>query len=233
MTDSVKRLAIIPARSGSKRIPNKNIKPFLGKPIISYAIESATKSGLFDKIHVSTDSERAMVIAESYGIKPEFLRDEALCDDYTPLIDVLAFVREKLEQMGEKFDEIWLMMPCAPLITENDLVAAAEKFQPNNLPLIAAAELPVPIEWAFMMSDDGTLCAKGTDNLTNRSQDLPKAYYDTGSFAIFSDGKMETFKNIHTRFQTYILPRSRAVDIDTEDDWIEAEKLYKANFHKL
>ena len=117
----MKRLAVIPAREGSKRIKNKNIKNFCGKPIISYALNAAKESGLFDTIHVSTESEEIANIVRDLGFTIDFLRDISLADDITPIIPVLKWVVEKYQSKNIYFDEVVLIMACAPLIDATDL----------------------------------------------------------------------------------------------------------------
>ena len=127
-----RRLAIIPARGGSKRIKKKNIKQFLGKPIISYSIETALKSNLFSKIHVSTDSLEIKKISEKNKINIDFMRPKNLANDNVGLIEVLKFVANKYKNLGYKFDEVWLIMPCSPLINYKDLIKASKIYKKNN-----------------------------------------------------------------------------------------------------
>ena len=124
----LKRLLIIPARGGSKRIKNKNIKKFNNKPIIFYSIESAKKSKLFNKIHVSTDSRKISNVVKKKGIEVDFLRPKKISDDKTALHDVYKFVVQKYEKLGFSFNEIWTLMPCAPNINYKDLISASKFF---------------------------------------------------------------------------------------------------------
>jgi len=117
----LKKLAIIPARGGSKRIPGKNIKDFLGKPIIAYSIETAIKSGLFNKIMASTDSEKIAEIAEKFGAEIPFLRSPENSDDHAPLADVVEEVLDTYKAEGLSFDYVCCLLPAAPLITVSDL----------------------------------------------------------------------------------------------------------------
>ena len=129
MNNLNKRLAIIPARIGSKRIPQKNIRDFFGKPMIYYALETVIKSKLFDKIHVSTDSDLIIDLVNEFGLLVDFKRPEELSDDITPLMPVLKFVVEEYLKIGETFNEVWMIMPCSPLINENDLLRASKMFR--------------------------------------------------------------------------------------------------------
>lgn len=220
------RLAVIPARKGSKRIKNKNFKNFHGRPIFYYTLDYAIQSQLFERIHVSTDCEHVVEKTEKYGLEIDFPRPDNLADDYTTLFSVLNFVVSKYIELGQRFDEAWLLMPCAPLIEAEDLSIAASIFNPKKGPLIAVSELPIPISWAYHKHEDGKIRLIEPEAQSKRSQDLPVSYYDTGSFAIFSaeDSIAETFSG--DDLQAYILPRSRSVDIDNEDDWELAEALH-------
>ena len=147
----MKRLAVIPAREGSKRIKNKNIKNFCGKPIISYALNAAKESDLFDTIHVSTESEEIANIVRDLGFTVDFLRDISLADDITPIIPVLKWVVEKYQSKNIYFDEVVLIMACAPFIDATDLKKASLIMDKNNgtKSVISISSYPAPIEWAF------------------------------------------------------------------------------------
>ncbi len=119
-----KRIAIIPARGGSKRIPDKNIREFCGRPMISYTLQAARDSGLFEVIHVSTDTLRITEIAKNLGFPVNFLRPAELADDHTPIMPVLRHVVETFRERGQIFNEIALLMACAPLIEASDLIGA-------------------------------------------------------------------------------------------------------------
>ena len=124
----MKRLAIIPARGGSKRIPKKNIRDFCGKPIIAYILETIKKSDLFDIIHVSTDSEEIAEVVSKLGFPVDFFRPEGLADDYTPIIPVLKYVTETYTKQSKVFDQVWYIMPTAPFIEFSDLLGADKLF---------------------------------------------------------------------------------------------------------
>jgi pseudaminic acid cytidylyltransferase len=184
---TTKRLAIVPARGGSKRIPEKNIRPFCGRPMIAHILEAGQASGLFDIIHVSTESPYIASVAKSLGFDVHFLRPPELADDQTPLMPVLRYVTETFLTQGHKFDEVWLLMACAPLIDPSDLQAAAEllKSTKHTKAVLAVTPYPVPIEWAFSRAADGTLVPVSPGKFAVRSQDLETKYYDTGTFCGF------------------------------------------------
>ena len=125
----LKRLLIIPARGGSKRIKNKNIKKFKSKPIIYYTIENAIKSKLFNKIHVSTDSKKIEKIVKKKNIKIEFMRPKNLSGSKVPLFEVYKFVVKKFENLGFKFEEIWSIMPCSPNLNRHDLIKISKFYK--------------------------------------------------------------------------------------------------------
>ena len=227
----MKRLAIIPARAGSKRILNKNIKYFCGKPMIHYILNTANESKLFNKIHVSTESSNVASVCEEIGITTDFLRPKELADDMTPIMPVLKYTLKKYLDMGEKFDEVWLLMACSPLVQSNDLIKASKVFlrrENKSKSLIAVTEYPAPIEWAFESDKHNNLTPVQPGAFLIRSQDIAPKFYDTGTFTIFPNDTVEVGENeTDKNFISYILPRSSSIDIDTLDDWNFAEIIYK------
>ena len=231
----MKRLAVIPAREGSKRIKNKNIKNFCGKPIISYALNAAKESGLFDTIHVSTESEEIANIVRDLGFTIDFLRDISLADDITPIIPVLKWDVEKYQSKNIYFDEVVLIMACAPLIDATDLKKASLIMDKNNgaKSVISISSYPAPIEWAF--ENKNTLLTPVNPGMFKiRSQDLTKKYYDTGAFIFFP---VETILSSEgagddTGYVGYEIERLKAIDIDDQEDWELAELTMRALLKK-
>lgn len=223
------RLAVIPARGGSKRIPGKNIVPFCGKPMIAYAIEAAEQSGLFDKIHVSTDSVEIYRVVKELGYEVDFMRDPMLADDFTGIVPVLRWVVEQYKLQGQIYSQICCIMPNAPLLLSHDLVNAFDIFNKHEecYPLLVFAKFPVPIEWAFRQNKVGIMSAVSHENLTQRSQDIEDSYYECGPFTIWRPDHLLSENPLTGEVLSYILPRERAVDIDTLDDLIYAERLYR------
>lgn len=223
------RLAVIPARGGSKRIPGKNIAPFCGRPMIAYALEAAANSGLFDKIHVSTDSEEICQVVEALGFTVDFKRDAALADDFTGLVPVLRWVVDQYRLRGEVYDQICCIMPNAPLIRSQDLVEAFDIFTQHDAryPLLVFTKFPVPVEWAFRRSEDGLMTAVSPESLTRRSQDLQHAYYECGPFTIWNPSHLASDNPLTGQVLSYVLPAERAVDIDTPEDLVYAERLFR------
>ena len=222
----IKRLAIIPARSGSQRIKNKNIKIFHNKPIISYSIKTALKSKLFKKIHVSTESKKIKKVVKSYGLNIDFFRPKSLSRDHTPLSKVMNYVTNKYLSAGEFFDEVWLIYPCSPLIESKDLIKAKKIIDKTNkkYPLMSFREYDAPIEWAFK-ENKGVFKPKQKKKLSLDSKKIPKHYYESASFIIYSSSHILKNKNF-IKFFGYILPKTKAVDIDDIEDWKLLEKLF-------
>lgn len=231
-------LAIIPARGGSKRIKDKNITDFLGKPLMAYSIEAAQQSKLFDLIHVSTDSEKIKAVAATLRTHAEFSRATSLADDQTGIVPVLQWVVREFLSRGQSFDDICMLMPTAPLITTTDLTAAYEVFlqHQRKVPVVAVASYPVPIEWAYEIeTGTGKLTRAFPGNRTNvRSQDLGHKFYDAGAFAFFETEQLlnESY-DLGSQFIGYPLPRKRVVDIDNQEDLELAKILYQGGLKCL
>lgn len=226
-----RRIAILPARGGSRRIPNKNIRDFCGKPMIAYALDAAQKSGLFECIHVSTDSRNISEKVAELGFKIDFMRPPDLADDHTPIVPVLKYVVEQYRERECFFDEVVLIMPCSPLIDSDDLIGASalmEKFE-SRKQVLAVSSYPVPVEWAFHRSDNGILTPMQPGKFSIRSQDLGDKYFDVGMFCFFPENKilMAEGAGDDEAFVGYEVSKSKAVDIDNEDDWQFAEAIYR------
>ncbi len=220
----MKRLAIITARGGSKRIPRKNIKEFCGKPIIAYSIEAAIGSGVFDEVMVSTDDEEIAELAKQYGAKVPFYRSEATSNDFATTNDVLTEVIAEYEKRGEHFDAFCCMYPTAPFITAARIKEAMELLTNSDadkvFPVVAFS---FPPQRAVVM-EDGKLVFKYPEHMNSRSQDLEKHYHDAGQFYCF---KTEGFKKSTGLWVGNILPielsELEVQDIDTQTDWEIAE----------
>ncbi|WP_368655547.1 acylneuraminate cytidylyltransferase family protein [Castellaniella ginsengisoli] len=223
------RLAVIPARGGSRRIPKKNIIPFCGRPMISYALEAVNNSGLFDKIHVSTDSEEICDVVAKLGYEIDFMRDSALADDFTGLVPVLRWVVNEYQSQGLDFQDVCCMMPNAPLIQSSDLLEAINIFDSysGRYPLLVYARYPVPVEWAFRRDDEGIMTAISPESLLVRSQDLMHAYYECGPFSLWRAEHLQKNNPLTGKVLSYVMPNERAVDIDTPEDLAYAERLFK------
>lgn len=227
---SLRRLAVIPARGGSKRIPHKNIKEFCGSPIISYILTEAKLSGLFVDIHVSTDDKHIFDTCCELGFRPDFLRPSSLADDMTPIMPVVKYVTDQYRKTGTIFDEVWVLMACSPLIKSSHLINMAQVMHDNpGKSALAVCEYSAPIEWAFTFGEDFELMPRYPGSFSKRSQDLEKHYYDSGSIAAFSASSLEHIGSQGTDcgFLGVVIPKINAIDIDEPEDWILAEAIYR------
>ena len=229
-----KRLAIIPARGGSKRIPDKNIRNFSGKPVISYILETVKNSNMFDVIHVSTDSEIIAGLVDKLGFTVDFMRPAQLSDDYTPIMPVLKYVLEEYSKQGKIFDQVWMFMPTAVFLDISDIIEINKLFLQSNQKksILGVSEYSPPIEWAFTMENNGELVPLQPGKFAIRSQDLHPKYYDVGSFSLFTSTTVTSSDGAgnDNGFIGYVMPKYKAIDIDTLDDWKFSEALYKGLF---
>lgn len=221
-------LAIIPARGGSKRIPRKNIKDFLGKPIIAYSIEAALKSGLFDEVMVSTDDKEIAEIAIKYGGNVPFFRSEKNADDYATTVDVLIEVIEKYKSQGRTFENIACLYPSAPFTTSNKLKEAYSILISKKLDAVfPVMPFGFPIQRSLKFKD-GKIEFFYPEFENSRSQDLEKAYHDAGQFYFIDTSSLLINKSILSKNSGAILiTELEAQDIDNETDWKIAEIKYE------
>jgi N-acylneuraminate cytidylyltransferase len=225
-------LAIIPARGGSQRIKNKNITDFCGKPLMTYSLDAARHAGIFDEIHVSTDSQIIADVAADEGFPVLFFRDPKLADSHTGLIPVLEWVLSEYQKRGRTFSDICLLYPTAPLIESNDLIAAYDCFKKRGreFPLLSVSAFPVPVEWAMEIDSMGCAISRYPEKLSVRSQDLKKCFYDTGSFMFLTASQLLHWgETQEIRYIAYPLPKYRSVDIDDQEELELAEILYRGN----
>jgi N-acylneuraminate cytidylyltransferase len=222
-------LAIIPARGGSKRIPAKNIKNFLGKPIIRYAIESALSTKLFEEITVSTDSEEIASIAISSGASVPFIRSKKNSDDWATLSDVLLEVLHEYEEQKKDFDAVCMILPTAVFVCTENLLQGYHKLVDGNFSsVIPVAKYSYAIQRALFQDDAGRLAMLWPENKNTRSQDLTPAYYDCGQFYWINTKDFLKEKSIlMNNSGSIILNAEKVQDIDTTEDWAIAEMKYQ------
>lgn len=224
----MKNIAIIPARGGSKRIPRKNIKDFLGKPIIAYSIEAAINSEIFEEIMVSTDDVEIAETAKQYGAKVPFMRSLEASNDTANTAEVLIEVLNQYKSLGKEFDYGCCIYPCAPFINPQKIKEGMQLMQKkgadNAVPVV---QYSYPIQRALKIENEKLLMIL-PENLNTRSQDLVQTYHDAGQYYCF---KVEGFLNNPVLFSEntvpIITPESEVQDIDTEEDWKIAEVKYK------
>jgi pseudaminic acid cytidylyltransferase len=221
-------VAIIPARGGSKRIPKKNIKLFHGKPLITYSIEVALKSKLFDKVIVSTDDEEIAKIALEYGAMVPFLRPKELSDDFTGTSAVINHAIEYLKQNGEEFDFVCTIYATAPFLDEKYLIEGFEKLQNSDAKMVfSCTSMPFPIQRTFKITQNERCEMFWPENFTKRSQDLEEAYQDAGQF-YWDNQKIKSDEIAFGKDSIpVVLPRHLVCDIDTLEDWTRAEFMYE------
>ncbi|MBG0789046.1 MAG: pseudaminic acid cytidylyltransferase [Desulfovibrionaceae bacterium] len=220
-------IAVIPARGGSKRIPRKNIRPFLGKPIIAYSIETAMRTGLFDEIIVSTDDEEIAETARSYGATTPFMRPAELSDDMSGTTPVIRHALKWCLDNGKDVDAVCGLYATAPFTTTEDLRRGHEALARAGAAL-SVTTFPYPIYRGLRLDETGRIGMIWPEHMDARSQDLPEAYHDCGQFywgtrKFYLSGR----EFMEGDAEGILIPRHRVQDIDTEEDWIRAEALYK------
>ena len=225
----MKTIAIITARGGSKRIPHKNIKAFNGTPIISYSIEAAIASGIFDTVMVSTDDESIANISKDCGAEVPFFRSEATSNDFATTRDVLMEVLNEYKIRGKEFDYMACLYPTNPFITPKKLKEAFEVLVKNNaLEVLPVVKFSYPPQRAFVMDENNRLRYKWTEFINSRSQDLEAFYHDAGQFYFFNVSEyLKKEGRISEDIYPIILPESEVQDIDNEEDWNMAEFKYE------
>ncbi|MCC8071488.1 MAG: pseudaminic acid cytidylyltransferase [Bacteroidales bacterium] len=222
-------LCIIPARSGSKRIPGKNIKPFCGRPIISYSIEAALESGLFDEVMVSTDSEEVAEVARAYDANVPFFRSEKTSNDYATIADVIREVVNRYQEQGRIFEGVCCLLATAPLVTSDSLREAYEKLMssPSLSTVYPVVKFGYPVQRCLQIDQNGVVDMKWPEYRTSRSQDLEPLYHDSGTFYWHKTNQWMSGNIVRGAI---VVDENLVQDIDTETDWLLAEMKYKMLF---
>lgn len=224
----MKKIAIITARGGSKRIPRKNIKDFCGKPILAYSIEAAIESRMFDTVMVSTDDKEIAEIAIRYGAKVPFYRSEKTSNDFATTNDVLLEVLAEYEKRGERFDLGCCIYPTAPFITAEKIAEAVKTLSDSEAEtLIPVVSFSYPPQRAMVIENE-RLIFRYPQYIDSRSQDLEKHYHDVGQFYVFkTDAFLKNRKLMLGDILPYVISEKEVQDIDTQTDWEIAEIKYK------
>ncbi len=227
----MKKLAIIPARGGSKRIPKKNVKPFLGIPIIKYSIDSALNSNIFDEVMVTTDNKEIAKLSISYGAKVPFYRSKKNSNDYATTAEVILEVIDSYKILGKNFDIICCLYPTAPLINSNMLVDAYNLMVAKNVDsVITVTKFGFPIWRGFKIDHDKKASYIWPENELKRSQDLEPVFHDVGQFYFLRVDKFIVQKKmVMINNSTIEIPESQVQDIDNIEDWKLAEIKYNLN----
>lgn len=229
----MRKIAIITARGGSKRIPRKNIREFCGKPILAYSVEAAVYSGLFDEVMVSTDDREIAEIGKQYGARVPFYRSERTSDDYATTNDVLLEVLEEYEKRGEYFEAACCLYPTAPFVTAEKLKNAMELLLASDADtLIPVVAFSYPPQRAMVVKED-RLVFEYPQYIDARSQDLTPHYHDVGQFYCF---RTEAYRKNKKLMLGNILPmvisELEVQDIDNLTDWEIAEMKYRLMMQK-
>lgn len=224
------KLAVIPARGGSKRIPRKNIKPFCGKPMIAWSIEAAQQSGCFDRVIVSTDDAEIAEVARQCGAAVPFIRPAELSDDHTGTIPVIRHAIEWVNAQGGVVEQACCLYATAPFVSADDIR--------RGLSILTEAECDYafsvtsyafPIQRAIRVTDSGRVEMFNASHFNTRSQDLEEAWHDAGQFYWGrADAWLQGRMIFSPASAPVRLPRHRVQDIDTPEDWVRAEWLFKA-----
>lgn len=224
------RIAIIPARGGSKRIPLKNIKPFCGKPMIAWSIEAALQSACFDQVIVSTDDAEIAEVARQWGAAVPFMRPAELSDDHTGTIPVIRHAIEWFNLQRQSVEQACCLYATAPFVTAEDLRRGLDVLQGNDCDYaFSVTSYPFPIQRAIRINAEGRVEMFSPEHFNTRSQDLEEAFHDAGQFYW---GRARAWRQGEMIFSPHslpvLLPRHRVQDIDTPEDWARAEWLFKA-----
>jgi pseudaminic acid cytidylyltransferase len=224
-----RRLAIIPARGGSKRIPRKNLRDFAGRPMIGYAITLARASNLFDHVVVSTDDAEVADVARRLGADVPFMRPAELADDHTGTVPVVAHAVQACADLGWTADAVCCIYPGVPLLSPSVLKAGCDLLERGDSPYVfPVLAFRSPIQRALRRDASGRIQPFFPEFAQTRTQDLPAAFHDAGQFYW---GRAQAWLHglaLHAHASTLVLRDDEAVDIDTPEDWSRAEALYLA-----
>jgi N-acylneuraminate cytidylyltransferase len=223
------RLAVIPARGGSKRIPGKNIRLFAGKPVLSYSIKAALESNCFDEVIVSTDDEGIAAIAREHGAATPFMRPAALADDHTILADVMAHAIDWYQNQGRSVSQACCIFATAPFVSAADLKAGQIALTSRGVQFaLSVTSFAFAVQRALRLGSDGSVDAMYPQYSLTRSQDLDEGWHDAGQFCW---GTARAFLQKLPVFAPHTvavkLPRHRVQDLDTLEDWHRAELMYE------
>lgn len=224
----IKRIAIIPARGGSKRIPRKNVRSFFGKPIIAYSIQAALQSNLFDEVMVSTDDPEIAEIALQYGAKVPFFRSEKNSNDFSGTFEVIEEVVAEYKTLNIHPTQICCIYPCAPFIKSDQLIDSFHKLNEGNFDTVfPIVRYSTPVQRALMIKDEKIQMIEPQNALV-RTQDLKPSFFDAGMFYWCAVEKLLENKKIISYNSSYIeIDEIESQDIDNENDWKIAELKYE------
>lgn len=227
------KLAVIPARGGSKRIQRKNIKLFGGLPMIAWSIRAAIDSQCFDRIIVSTEDDEIAAVAKQYGAEVPFVRPAYLSDDHTGTIPVIAHAIGWQNQHGQAASEVCCLYATAPFVQAADLQRGLQVLQSTGADYaFSVTGYAFPIQRAIRITEDQRVEMFQPEHFNTRSQDLPEAWHDAGQFYWGQAQAWLAAKPLFSQGSAPVpLPRHRVQDIDTSEDWERAEWLLKIMQH--
>ena len=222
------KIAVIPARGGSKRIPRKNIREFCGKPMIAWSIEAARQSDCFSHIVVSTDDAEIAEIAKQWGAEVPFMRPAALSDDHTGTLPVIRHATEWFIQQGEPAEQVCCIYATAPFISPEDIRRGLEILTVTGSDYaFSVTSYPFPIQRAIRITPQGRVEMFNPAQFNRRSQDLEEAFHDAGQFYWGRASAWLAEKAIFSPDASpVLLPRHQVQDIDTMEDWLRAELMF-------
>ncbi|QUX96942.1 pseudaminic acid cytidylyltransferase [Marinomonas sp. CT5] len=219
------RVAVIPARGGSQRIPRKNIRLLDGKPLIAYSIETAKASGLFDRIIVSTDDDEIASVARQFGSETPFLRPADLADHMTGTTPVMQHALNQIMKEGKTPDQACLIYATCPMLTPEDLQQGLAQLDKTTAFCFSATTFAFPIQRALHIQKNGELAPMFPEHIGKRSQDLIEAIHDAGQFYWASTKDWFEQEIFGPRSKPLMLPRHRIQDLDTEEDWLRLTQI--------
>lgn len=224
------RIAVIPARGGSKRIPRKNIREFCGKPMIAWSIETAIKSGCFDEVTVSTDDAEIAQIGRDLGAVTPFVRPKELSGDFVGTTEVIRHAAGWYVSQGFSLDQICCIYATAPFVTVEDLIQGQLALSKGDVDYVfSASSFGFPFQRAIRIGLNGFAEMFFPEHVMSRSQDLEEAFHDAGQFYWGTVSAWLQSKPIFgPRSLPLVLPRYRVQDIDTTEDWQRAEWMFRA-----
>lgn len=224
------RIAIIPARGGSKRISRKNIKLFCAKPMIAWSIEAALQSGCFDQVIVSTDDQEIAEVARQYGATVPFMRPAELSDDHTGTVPVIQHAIEWVNAQGQSVEQACCLYATAPFVSAEDINRGLDILNATQSDYaFSVTSYAFPIQRAIRLNGEGRVQMFNPEHFNTRSQDLEEAFHDAGQFYWGTADAWLKGRMIFGAGSVPVpLPRHRVQDIDTPEDWVRAEWLFKA-----
>lgn len=225
---TMKNIAVITARGGSKRIPHKNLKDFCGKPILTYSVTAALESNIFDEVMVSTDDEEIAAIGKAAGAEVPFMRSAKTSDDFATTRDVLLEVLQEYKTKGNEFDNLCCIYPTAPFVTAEKLQKAMELLIQGKADCVSpVVRYSFPPQRCYVIRE-GSLQYKWPEYRLSRSQDLEPYYHDCGQFYVYKVQSLLYKERTDWKHLPVIMPELEVQDIDNEEDWKIAELKYQA-----